>query len=318
LNKILITGGAGFIGSILADKLLSSGEWELTIIDNFDPFYDINIKKQNIRANLKNKHYHFIEADITDYSEIKSKLNHGFDVIIHLAAKAGVRPSIKDPIAYQQVNIQGTQNILEFARLHGIKQFIFGSSSSIYGINSNVPWKEDDSVLKPISPYAATKLSAELLGHVYTNLYGIRFLALRFFTVYGPRQRPDLAIHKFCKKILKDKAIQVYGDGSTMRDYTYVDDIISGLINAIEYQNSVYEIINLGNNKTISLKELIKTIEGILERKAIVEKLPEQPGDVPLTYADIDKAKCLLNYDPSTNLSDGIKEFIKWFRKLNY
>ncbi|MFC2132045.1 GDP-mannose 4,6-dehydratase, partial [Bacteroidota bacterium] len=262
--------------------------------------------------NLNRQDYHFIEEDIRDIEALRNKLGGAYDLIIHLAAKAGVRPSIKDPVSYQQVNIQGTQNLLELAKEWGTKQFIFGSSSSVYGINPNVPWSEDDYVLKPISPYAATKVSAELLGHVYSNLYGISFIALRFFTVYGPRQRPDLAIHKFFKLIQNNQPIPMYGDGSSKRDYTYIDDIVSGIVNSMEYRDSDYEIINIGNNHTISLKELINSIEQVIGKKALIDQKPMQPGDVHQTFANIDKAKKLLKYNPNTKLDDGLKEFANW------
>jgi UDP-glucuronate 4-epimerase len=235
-----------------------------------------------------------------------------FDVIIHLAAKAGVRPSILNPILYQQVNVDGTQNLLEFARQKKIMQFVFASSSSVYGINENIPWNEDEK-LKPISPYASTKLSCEMLGHVYSHLYGIRFLALRFFTVYGPAQRPDLAIHKFFKAISEGNPIPVYGDGSSSRDYTFVEDTIQGIEAAITYDQSDFEIINLGNNQTVTLSELIAAIEKISGKKAIIDRQPEQAGDVPKTYADISKAKRLLDYQPDTSLEKGLISFYEWY-----
>lgn len=225
IRHALVTGGAGFIGSHLVDKLLAEG-WRVTAVDNFDPYYDPAIKEANIKAHLEHPHYRLVRADIRDLETLQLELREDYEVIVHLAAKAGVRPSIKDPIAYQEVNVRGTQNLLELARERGIKQFVFASSSSVYGINTNVPWQEDDCVLLPISPYASTKVSGELLGHVYSHLYGIRFIALRFFTVYGPRQRPDLAIHKFVRLMLAGKPVPVYGDGTSSRDYTYIDDII--------------------------------------------------------------------------------------------
>jgi UDP-glucuronate 4-epimerase len=233
-------------------------------------------------------------------------------VIVHIAAKAGVRPSIDDPLAYQRTNVIGLQHLLDFAKAGNIKQFIFASSSSVYGINDHFPWKEDEKLM-PISPYAMTKQAGEMLGHVYSKLYGIRFIALRFFTVYGPSQRPDLAIHKFTKAILRNEAITVYGNGSTSRDYTYVDDIIQGVMAAISYDKSDFEIINLGNHYTVTLTELIKAIEKTIGTKAIIEQLPEQAGDVPKTFADITKAKALLGYDPATPLEEGLKKFYDWF-----
>jgi len=278
MKHALVTGGAGFIGSHLVDRLLKEG-WQVTVVDNFDPFYDPAIKRKNISAHFDYTTYRLLEIDIRDMEVLQEKLTDDYDVIVHLAAKAGVRPSIQDPIGYQEVNVRGTQNLLEFARQRGIKQFIFASSSSVYGINPNVPWKEDDCVLKPISPYASTKVSGELLGHVYSHLYGIRFIALRFFTVYGPRQRPDLAIHKFARLMLEGKPIPIYGDGSSRRDYTYIDDIIEGVRRAMDYTDTSYEVINLGNNQTVSLLEVVKTLEETLGVKAKLEFLPAQLGD---------------------------------------
>jgi UDP-glucuronate 4-epimerase len=224
-----------------------------------------------------------------------------------------VRPSILNPVSYQQTNVSGTQNMLEFARKKNIKQFVFASSSSVYGINKNVPWSEEDNLLFPISPYASTKISGELMGHVYSHLYNIRFIALRFFTVFGPRQRPDLAIHAFTKKILNQEPIPFFGDGKTRRDYTYVDDIVEGVISALHYKDSLYEIINLGNHQTVSLQEMLLTIETVLEKKAIIDQKPEQPGDVPQTFASIEKARRLLNYHPKTGFEEGVRKFYQWY-----
>jgi UDP-glucuronate 4-epimerase len=286
--------------------------WRVTVVDNFDPFYEINIKERNVAPHLKEPNYQLIRADICDFEGLKKSLSGEYDVIVHLAAKAGVRPSILAPQSYQAVNVQGTQNLLELAKDWGVQQFVFASSSSVYGVNPNVPWREEDQVLLPISPYAATKVAGELLGHVNSHLYGIRFIGLRFFTVYGPRQRPDLAIHKFARLMVNGAPIKVYGDGSAMRDYTYVDDIISGIRAAMEYQNSNYEIINLGNSQTVSLNELIRILEEALKVRAIIERLPEQPGDVPQTYASVEKAAKLLDYKPNTFIKTGIQKFIQW------
>jgi UDP-glucuronate 4-epimerase len=231
--------------------------------------------------------------------------------LFHLAAKAGVRPSIANPVSYQQANIIGLQNLLDFTKEKKIKQFVFASSSSVYGVNDHFPWKEDEALM-PISPYASTKLSGEMLGHVYHKLFGIRFLALRFFTVYGPGQRPDLAIHKFTKAMIQGKPITVYGDGSTSRDYTFVDDTVQGIMGAISYDRSDFEIVNLGNNYTVSLKQLISAIEITTDKKAVIEQHPDQPGDVPKTFADISKAKKLFGYHPNTKLEDGLKKFYDW------
>lgn len=311
MQHILITGGAGFIGSSLAEQLINDG-YQVTVIDNFDPFYDPSIKRKNLKHIQNHPNFHLLEVDICDMGDIKKHLNDDFDIIVHLAAKAGVHASIKTPVACQQANVMGTQHMLEFAKEKGIKQFVFASSSSVYGVNPNVPWKETDEQMMPISPYASSKLSCELLGHVYTHLYGIRFIALRFFTVYGPRQRPDLAIHKFARKIRNGEAIPVFGDGSTRRDYTYIDDVLSGVRAAMDYSDSEYEIINLGNHKTVSLSEMISTIEEVFEKKAIINRLPMQLGDVPQTYADISKAKRLLGYQPNTSFKEGITQFMAW------
>lgn len=237
-----------------------------------------------------------------------------FDAVIHLAAKAGVRPSIEDPVGYQRANVIATQNLLEFARAQGIPQFVFASSSSVYGVNPRVPWREDDHVLQPISPYASSKVSCELLGHVYSHLYGIRFLGLRFFTVFGPRQRPDLAINKFVRLIEAGEPIPVFGDGSTRRDYTYVGDIVDGILGALYYDKSHFEVVNLGNDRTVTLGEMIETIEEVLGKKAIIDRQPEQAGDVPQTWADVSKARQLLNYQPTTTFRDGIAKFYEWWQ----
>jgi len=309
----LITGGAGFIGSHLADKLLDLG-WNVTVVDNFDAFYPKSVKLANIQRELAHPRFRFLEVDIRDYESLRAITAGPFDVIVHLAAKAGVRPSILRPNEYVETNVNGTQNMLNLARERGVTQFVFASSSSVYGINQRVPWSESDHVLMPISPYAGTKISGELMGHVYSHLFGIRFLALRFFTVYGPRQRPDLAIHKFARSILDGSPITVFGDGSTSRDYTYIDDIIAGVISAINYRRTRYEVINLGSYRTVTLMEMIATLEEALGRRANLVKSPEQPGDVPITYADIAKARDLLGYDPQFPFASGIREFVAWLR----
>jgi UDP-glucuronate 4-epimerase len=304
----LITGAAGFIGSHLMERLLEEGLW-ITAVDNFDPFYPRAFKEANISEVFRHSRLKFIEADIRDLQALRS-LGGGYDCIVHLAAKAGVRPSIENPVAYEQVNVAGTQNLLEAAREWGVRQFVFASSSSVYGVNPKQPWSEDDHVLLPISPYAATKVSGELLGHVYSHLYGIRFLALRFFTVYGPRQRPDLAIRKFAERILAGLPIPIFGDGSSSRDYTYVDDIVSGIRAAMNYSGGAYEVINLGNNRPISLLDMVRAIEKALGEKATLDFHPPQPGDVPSTFADIRKAKDLLNYEPKVSLAQGLARFV--------
>jgi len=296
------------------DKLLAAGR-RVTVVDDFDPFYDPAVKEENIKDHYDYNSYRLVRADIRDLETLRRKLREDYDLIIHLAARAGVRPSIEAPLLYQEVNVRGTQNLLELAGERGVKRFIFASSSSVYGVNPRAPWREDDQVLRPVSPYAATKVSGELLGHVYRHLYGISFIALRFFTVYGPRQRPDLAIHKFARLMLAGKPLPVYGDGSTSRDYTYIDDITAGILAAARYRKSSYELINLGNNRTVTLRELIHSLEEVLGVKARLRHLPEQPGDVPQTWADLEKAAALLHYRPETTLPEGLATFAGWLEK---
>jgi UDP-glucuronate 4-epimerase len=310
---LLVTGGAGFIGSHVVDSLLRDGH-RVTVLDNFDAFYDRSTKERNIAPQRAHGGWRLVECDLRDVDGMRRALGSDFDVIVHLAAKAGVRPSLADPIAYQNVNVAGTQNLLELARSWNVKQFVFASSSSVYGVNPRVPWSEEDHVLQPISPYASTKVSGELLGHVYSHLYGIRFIALRFFTVYGPRQRPDLAIHKFAREIIAGRPLPVYGDGSSRRDYTFVDDVVAGVRGAIDYTGSRYEVINLGNNQTLTLMEMIHGLEEALGAQATLQWLPEQPGDVPQTWARIDKAQRLLGYHPRTTYAAGVRKFAEWLR----
>jgi UDP-glucuronate 4-epimerase len=313
VKRALVTGAAGFIGSHLVDALLARG-WRVVGLDSFDPFYARGVKNRNVSAHRANDAYALVEADLRT-ADLERVIGGAFDVVVHLAARAGVRPSIADPVGYQEANIGGTQRLLEFARARGIVQFVFASSSSVYGVNPNVPWREDDPVLLPISPYAATKVSSELAGHVYSRLYGIRFIAARLFTVYGPRQRPDLAIHRFARRMLEGRPIPVYGDGSTRRDYTFVADIVQGLLAAVDYTATPYEVINLGNNQTVRLDELIAGLEAALGVKARIDRQPEQPGDVSQTWASIDKARALLNYEPTTSYADGVQTFARWLRE---
>lgn len=315
MKNILITGGAGFIGSHLVDLLLDEGDWHVSVVDDFNDFYDPAIKRSNVKPLLENPNYRLFEADIRDKPALeKIFAETSFATIVHLAARAGVRPSLEQPLLYTETNINGTMNLLEVARAHGTKQFVFGSSSSVYGINAKVPFSEDDPIRQPISPYAATKAAGELLCHAYSHLYGIRAVCLRFFTVYGPRQRPDLAIHKFAKLISAGKPIPVFGDGTTRRDYTFIDDIISGVRAAIDYDQSEYEVINLGESRTVELRELISLIEKELGATAQIDRQPLQPGDVPQTFADVAKARRLLGYNPQTQIEAGIQRFVEWFR----
>jgi UDP-glucuronate 4-epimerase len=313
-KNILVTGGAGFIGSHLIDFLMATNEYSITCIDNFDDFYDPELKRKNIEPHIANTNFKLVAADITD-KNLSEKLDEHYEIVVHLAAKAGVRPSIKDPVLYQEVNVVGLQNILEIAKQKSVKQFVFGSSSSVYGINPNYPWKESDTDLMPVSPYASSKIAGEWLGKTYSQLFGMRFIALRFFTVYGPRQRPDLAINNFTRKINKGEPINFFGEGNTLRDYTFVKDTVAGIVSATKYDRSNFEIINLGNNTPVTLSQLVTTIEKILDKKAILNKLPEQQGDVPVTCADISKAQHLLNYDPKTKLEDGLHQFVNWALK---
>jgi UDP-glucuronate 4-epimerase len=315
MKNLLITGGAGFIGSHLVDRLLASDVERITVVDDFNDFYNPSIKHDNIREHLKDPRYSIHEIDIRDGAALNQVFSDSnFDCMVHLAARAGVRPSLSEPQLYTETNINGTVNLLELARQHNIKQFVFGSSSSVYGINAKVPFSEDDPIRQPISPYAATKGAGELLCHTYSHLYGLRCVCLRFFTVYGPRQRPDLAIHKFAKLISQHKPIPVFGDGTTRRDYTYIDDIIDGVTAAIDYDKSNYEVINLGESRTVELRELITLLEKELDTHAIIERQPPQPGDVPQTFADVSKARELLNYQPKTQIEDGLHRFVEWFR----
>ncbi len=317
MKNILVTGGAGFIGSHLVEKLLAEGVWNVVVADDFNDFYAPSIKRENIQPFLQNPRFSLKEIDICDYENLRKIFaENSFDVIVHLAARAGVRPSLEQPRLYAETNINGTLNLLELAREFGVKQFVFGSSSSVYGINAKVPFAEDDKISKTISPYAATKAAGELLCHTYSHLYDIRTVCLRFFTVYGARQRPDLAIHKFSRLIWNEKPIPMFGDGTTRRDYTFVDDIIQGVRAAIDFDKSDFEIFNLGESQTVELKYLIELIEKNLGKKAIIERHEMQPGDVPVTFADISKAKKLLNYNPNTKIEEGIRKFTEWFKEI--
>ncbi|MBW8042380.1 MAG: NAD-dependent epimerase/dehydratase family protein [Planctomycetes bacterium] len=311
--KVLVTGAAGFIGSHLCERLAGDG-WTVVGVDNFDDFYDPQIKRSNIEGCLTNENFHLVEVDIRDLSAMDRVIGDGIEVIVHLAARAGVRPSIAQPLLYADVNIKGTMALLEAAKKHKVNKFIFASSSSVYGNNEKVPFSEDDNVDFPISPYAATKKAGELICHTYHHLYGTSLTCLRFFTVYGPRQRPDLAIHKFAGLIEQGKPISVYGDGSMSRDFTYIDDIIDGTVAAMEKCNG-FNIYNLGESRPITVNDLVAEIEKALGKKAIIEYVPLQPGDVERTYADVTKAVSELGYNPKTKIEDGLAEFVTWLRK---
>ncbi len=311
--KVLVTGAAGFIGSHLCERLLGDGH-AVVGVDNFDDFYDPRIKRQNVGDCLKNKDFQLIEADIRDDEAIDQAVGAGVDVIVHLAARAGVRPSIAQPVLYADVNINGTMVLLEVAKKHNVGRFIFASSSSVYGNNKKVPFSEEDNVDFPISPYAATKKAGELICHTYHHLYDISITCLRFFTVYGPRQRPDLAIHKFARLIEEGKPIPVFGDGTMMRDFTYIDDIIDGAVAAMERCDG-FNVYNLGESQPIAVNDLIAEIENALGRKAVKEYLPPQPGDVERTYADVTRAVRDLDYKPSTPIQTGLAKFTGWLRQ---
>jgi len=315
MRQVLVTGGAGFIGSHLVDRLLSENDWRVTAVDDFNDFYSPEIKRRNVQRQLQNPAFMLVEADIRDKAALAQVFaNSKFDCIVHLAARAGVRPSLSEPQLYVETNVNGTMNLLELARQHKVPQFVFGSSSSVYGVNEKVPFSESDPIFNPISPYAATKAAGELLCHTYSHLYGLRCICLRFFTVYGARQRPDLAIHKFAQLISDGKPIPVFGDGTTRRDYTYIDDILAGVRAAIDYDKTNYEVINLGESRTVELRELIALLEKELDLRAVIERQPMQPGDVPQTFADISRARELLGYNPQTQIEDGLRLFVEWFR----
>ncbi len=312
--NILITGGAGFIGSHLSEKIIGLGH-KVICIDNFNDYYDPAIKEHNLKDIIDNEDFILYRADILDRPAIRDIFSaHNIDMVIHLAARAGVRPSLSNAALYERVNVEGTINLLESCRKKSINRFIFASSSSVYGGNKKVPFSETDKVDFPVSPYAATKKSGELICYTYHHLYNISVFAFRFFTVYGPRQRPGMAIHKFTRKIFNGDPIEVYGDGSSSRDYTYIDDIINGIIGSLDLVSG-YEIINLGNSYPVRLSDLVKLIEEKTGRKAVIKHAEPQPGDVFTTYADIEKAKKLIKYDPRTPIGKGLEYFMDWYRE---
>jgi UDP-glucuronate 4-epimerase len=309
--RILVTGGAGFIGSHLVEKLLAAGH-EVAILDDFNDFYDPQIKRDNIAAVSKDTVIHHV--DLRDSAAVRNVFHlEKFETIVHLAARAGVRPSIQYPQLYYDTNVSGTLHLLDAARVTGVERFIFASSSSVYGISKTVPFSEDQHLTQTLSPYAATKIAGEFLCSTFSHLYQMRMVALRYFTVYGPRQRPDLAIHQFTRRIYAGQPIDQFGDGTTRRDYTYIDDVIQGTMAALNYDRSPFDIFNLGESETIQLNDLISAIEKALGKKAKVNRLPEQPGDMPLTCADISKARKLLGYNPITQFNEGLPRFIDWF-----
>jgi UDP-glucuronate 4-epimerase len=314
LMRILVTGGAGFIGSHLVEKLLAA-EQEVAILDDFNDFYDPQIKHANIAAVVKDVTIHHV--DLRDSASVRNLFHREkFEAIAHLAARAGVRPSIQHPQLYYDTNVRGTLHLLEAARMTGVERFIFASSSSVYGVSKTVPFSEDQHLTQTLSPYAATKIAGEFLCSTYSHLYQMRVVALRYFTVYGPRQRPDLAIHRFTRRIYAGQPIDQFGDGTTRRDYTYIDDVIQGTMAALNYSGPLFDIFNLGESETIQLRDLISAIENAVGKKAKINRLPEQPGDMPLTCADISKAGRLLGYNPTTRFSHGLPRFIEWFLRV--
>jgi len=314
--RILVTGGAGFIGSHLVEKLLAAGH-EVAILDDFNDFYDPQVKHDNIAAVSKDTAIHHV--DLRDDAAARNVFHREkFETIVHLAARAGVRPSIQYPQLYYDTNVSGTLHLLDAARVTGVERFIFASSSSVYGISKTVPFSEDQHLTQILSPYAATKIAGEFLCSTFSHLYQMRVVALRYFTVYGPRQRPDLAIHQFTRRIYAGQPIDQFGDGTTRRDYTYIDDVIQGTMAALDYDGSPFDIFNLGESETIQLKDLIAAIEKALGKKAKLNRLPEQPGDMPLTCADISKARKLLDYNPATPFRDGLPRFIDWFLRMKH
>lgn len=319
-STIVVTGCAGFIGSHLSEKLLANGN-QVIGVDNFDPFYDRQVKERNLSAFKNHPNFRFAEIDLADLAALSQELkDDAIDVIVHLAGKAGVRPSIEDPQGYIRANILATQNILDVMKNKGIKKMAFASSSSVYGNTKETPFHEEQDMSRPISPYAFSKKACELINYTYHALYGLDIINMRFFTVFGPRQRPDLAIHKFTKLILSGQEIPMFGDGSTSRDYTYYEDTVSGIQGAINYLNAhqgVYETINLGNNQPVKLTDMIIAIEKATGVKANIKQLPMQAGDVDITFANIEKAKRLMRYNPQYSFEEGVQNFVDWYREVH-
>jgi len=314
--QILITGGAGFIGSLLAEALLRRGD-SVTVLDNFDPYYDPAIKRRNLSAARAYEQFSLVEGDIRDSALVRDTLTDSAPTaIVHLAALAGVRESLNDPLAFNDVNVNGTLVLLEAAREHGKPRFILASTSSVYGNSERIPYREDDPLMHCISPYGASKIAAEKYGYIYHSVHGLEVVALRFFTAYGPRQRPDMAIHRFARAILSGEELTLFGDGSTSRDYTYIDDIVAGVVSAIDGGGGEFSIINLGNSTATRLGELVRLIEEACGAKAKIRYLPEQPGDPPHTCADISRARQLLGFEPATPIAEGIRKFVAWYRNM--
>lgn len=313
MQTILVTGGAGFIGSHVCERLIAQGKI-VVCVDNLNDYYDPTIKRQNIIGLKDNPSFHFEKIDILDDQELDRIFSeYTIDAIIHLAARAGVRPSLENPLLYANVNILGTINLLERAHRHGVKKIVAASSSSIYGSNTKIPFAEHDETISQVSQYAASKKAMEAYCQTYYNLYKIPTVCLRFFTVYGPRGRPDMATYKFISKIENGESIEMFGDGTSKRDYTFVHDIVDGIIAALD-ADITFEIINLGNNTPVMLKDFIATIENALGKQANIIEKPEQQGDVKMTYADLTRAKEILGYEPRTNLAEGIKKTVEWYR----
>ncbi len=312
MARYLVTGGAGFIGSHLVDRLLARGD-EVVVLDNFNDFYDPALKRRNCADHMDDRSYRLVEGDLRSADDCRAAFEGGIDQVIHLAAMAGVRPSLKNPGLYVDVNLKGTANLYDAALDAGCKNVVFASSSSVYGANEKVPFSEDDAVDHPVSPYAATKKAGELLSHTYHHIHGMDIACLRFFTVYGPRQRPEMAIHLFARLILEGKPLPVFGDGHSRRDYTYIDDIVDGVLRAME-RSSGYRIYNLGESQTIELRELVAVLEEALGKQAVIDWQPDQPGDVPRTWADVTRAREELGYSPSVDIREGIRRFVAWLR----
>lgn len=319
MKTIVVTGCAGFIGSHLTEKLLAQG-YRVVGIDNFDPFYDVHIKRRNMQGYAQDPNFDFLEVDLADADALRAVFPAQTDLIVHLAGKAGVRPSIEDPQGYIRANVVATQNILDLMKLHRISRMAFASSSSVYGNTKETPFREDMDVSNPISPYAATKKTCELINYTYHHLYRMNIVNMRFFTVFGPRQRPDLAIHKFTKLIRSGAEIPMFGDGSTARDYTFVEDTVAGILGIVDYlfqHENVFEIVNLGNNSPVKLTDMIASIYKATGETPRIKQLPMQPGDVDITFADITRAQNLFGYQPQFDFNEGVKRFVAWYDDVN-